>query len=350
MSPNAFSPFEVLLLKSHDQRCPATLLLLAWVFVNKRTTLDEDRRYLESLATDANLRQALPTLIASASHGVLDDIQLAAEVLLGGGKAPATSLLHQAVALATSDGTLSSRNHHILRFLADLVGASPAALSSLFRDITGRSLGAPDDPSRRMHWETAGLDDEPDTAGFDSTHESRRAPWGARARQAAERRWRERRDRREQARAAATRRIEEAERLRKETAERQAREAAERIRAQQQHAEREARRQRAREEARHQEERRREEADREEKARGRQHEGRREPFQASQSSYRLRLALIELELGTEASRADIKKAYRRLAQRHHPDRFHGQSEWRLRLASQRFQRIRDAYDLLMQHA
>lgn len=54
-----------------------------------------------------------------------------------------------------------------------------------------------------------------------------------------------------------------------------------------------------------------------------------------------------LELDENASPTEIKRAYRRLAQRHHPDRFHGQSELRISLASQRFQRIKNAYDYLM---
>lgn len=342
MPPTAFSPFEVLLLKSHDQRQTAALLLLSWVFVNKREPLDEDRRYLLSLAERDQLGEELSTLLQTATQSALDDIQLAAEVLLKHGAAMPATFLHQAVALATSDGTLSLRNHHVLRFLADLTGTSPAAFARLFRDITGRPLASPGDPSRHAYWQTATPRDEAPQASGPSRSSTTasstdRIAWRARARQTAERHWRERRQRREQSREAAER-----ERQRQREAEARA--------SRQREAEARSRQEQARrEQAKH--ERQRQEQAREEARRQRQEqEQARQNAGGPQPSYRMRLALLELELGADASRSEIRQAYRRLAQRHHPDRFHGQSEWRLRLASQRFQRIKNAYDLLMQHA
>ncbi len=52
-----------------------------------------------------------------------------------------------------------------------------------------------------------------------------------------------------------------------------------------------------------------------------------------------------------AQKSDIKRAYRRLAQKYHPDRYHAQSQEAMVTASLRFQRIKNAYDYLMrQHA
>lgn len=61
-------------------------------------------------------------------------------------------------------------------------------------------------------------------------------------------------------------------------------------------------------------------------------------------------ALTILGLEANASRGDIKKAYRRMAQTHHPDRFFAHGESDIAAASQRFQTIKKAYEYLMQDA
>ncbi|SDL21381.1 DnaJ domain-containing protein [Modicisalibacter muralis] len=61
-------------------------------------------------------------------------------------------------------------------------------------------------------------------------------------------------------------------------------------------------------------------------------------------------ALTVLGLEADASRGDIKKAYRRMAQIHHPDRFFARGENVTAAASQRFQTIKKAYEYLMQDA
>lgn len=61
-------------------------------------------------------------------------------------------------------------------------------------------------------------------------------------------------------------------------------------------------------------------------------------------------ALHILGLEAEASRGEIKKAYRRLAQTHHPDRFFSLGERDVASASLRFQKIKKAYEYLMQDA
>ncbi|MDG4869334.1 DnaJ domain-containing protein, partial [Guyparkeria sp. 1SP6A2] len=59
-------------------------------------------------------------------------------------------------------------------------------------------------------------------------------------------------------------------------------------------------------------------------------------------------ALAVLGLMPGASKTEVRKAYRRMAQLHHPDRFYSESEHQVALASARFQRIKNAYDYLMQ--
>lgn len=342
MFSNGFSSFESLLVKSANQRESAELLLLCWIYANKTVTLREDRRYLERLAGLARHREDLDILLSAVTQSRLDDVQLAAEVLVKAQAEPATAFLREAVVLATSDGALSLRNHHILRFLADLSCVSPDSLRALYREVTGRTLAAPEDLSHRSHWQSAeagfdaaGAAEQPYAGATRQTTAAPRASWRARVRRLAESQWHERRRQ---------------QRLRRQQAQ-QAREREQRREA----AAKAEREQRARAEARRRAE---EQARRkgEEEARQRWHQQEQQRREQAHRpdpaapSYRVRRALIELELGANASRQEIKLAYRRLAQRHHPDRFHGQSEWRVTLASQRFQRIKSAYDLLMQHA
>ena len=54
-----------------------------------------------------------------------------------------------------------------------------------------------------------------------------------------------------------------------------------------------------------------------------------------------------LELGRDASTAEIKKAYRSLAKKFHPDRIKGGDEASRKSAQSRFEMIADAYEALM---
>ncbi|KFF47958.1 hypothetical protein GY26_17470 [Gammaproteobacteria bacterium MFB021] len=387
MVATGFSAFESLLVKSPHQRESAELLLLCWVFANKHVPLDEDRRYLERLAARAHHRRDLETLLAAARRQDLGDVQLAAEVLTKEQSGSIITFLRQAVVVATSDGALSLRNHHILRFLADLCDVSPDTLRALYREVTGRTLAAPEDLSHRSHWQPAEPEAE-DTAeaeagdtGSTQAHAGEpRASWRDRVRRLAENQWREHkqqqqwrrqqaqqaREREQQREAAAqaererraqahAKRQAEAEAQQREQARQQAeaatlrREQAQRQREQAQRQREQATQRQRREQQRRQDQ---EQRQRQEQERQQQRHEREQRQRAGLQtpSYPVRRALIELELDASASPREIKLAYRRLAQRHHPDRFHGQSEWRITLASQRFQRIKNAYDLLMQHA
>ncbi|MBR9906122.1 MAG: J domain-containing protein, partial [Gammaproteobacteria bacterium] len=126
-------------------------------------------------------------------------------------------------------------------------------------------------------------------------------------------------------------------------------------------------RQRQREQTRQQEQNRqqqqREQAEREQQRRSRDHSSQQRSRQ--QDSYhqeqrnrqqrtsppppdRTTRALSVLGLTPGATRIEVRHAYRRMAQLHHPDRFYSESEHQVALASARFQRIKNAYDYLMQ--
>ena len=351
MAPARFSAFELLLLKSRYPPDTASLLLLSWVYVNKRVVLAEDQRYLEALANGFRHSHDLEALLTIARTD-LTAIQLAAEVVLREHvDEQSHPFLRRAIGLATSEGEPSLRNHHILRFLADLSGATPGDFAHLFREVTGRPLRAPDDPSRQAYWHR---EDAPEAAADQATSEADRENDGEAADELAPkiRCWRRWWLRSSAARAQRRQLRQERSRLRRQARSRRQAEARQAQERQRQAREEEARRQ---EQERETENRRREQAEREEayrRERWRQQQQQHQYQQqqaagASRPHYRIRLALQVLELDESASPTEIKRAYRRLAQRHHPDRFHGQGELRISLASQRFQRIKNAYDYLM---
>ena len=361
MAPARFSAFELLLLKSRYPPDTASLLLLTWVYVNKRVVLAEDQRYLEALANGFRHSHDLETLLTIARTD-LTAIQLAAEVVLREHvDEQSHPFLRRAIGLATSEGEPSLRNHHILRFLADLSGATPGDFARLFREVTGRPLKAPDDPSRLAYWHR---EDNPEAAADQETNRADRDTSEADGNNDGEtaelapkiRCWRRWWLRSSAARAQRRQLRQERIRLRRQAKSRHQAEARQAQERQRQAREEETRRQ---EQEREAESRRREQAEREEAYRRerwrqqQQEQKQQEQKQQQQTAgaarphYRIRLALQVLELDENASPTEIKRAYRRLAQRHHPDRFHGQSELRISLASQRFQRIKNAYDYLM---
>ncbi|QJQ96221.1 MULTISPECIES: DnaJ domain-containing protein [Halomonadaceae] len=271
-----FSPFELLLLKSRHQADTAALLLLAWVLASHGRLGEAERAKLGELAAHYRHGHDLQPLIEIASQQNLDAIQLAAEVMqkhcLG---EQAHAFLRQAIGLAVSGGKLAQANHHVLRFLADLLGVSPAEFSLLFEAAAGKAFGNPDDPSRSAYWQA-----------------------------------KEHRRQQEQAHD------------------------------QQRHEEE----QRKREQQRHQQY----GSGRQERA-GESHQRRRqrEAHQTPPPNDHTRRALAVLGLPPGSTRSEIRTAYRRLAQLHHPDRFFAQGEARVASASLRFQKIRNAYDYLM---
>lgn len=298
-----FSPFELLLLKSRNQTDTAALLLLAWVMVSKGNVLPEDKQYLETLASGFRHGHALDPLIEIAGGQDMSAIQLAAEVLQKDWwNEQSFAFLRQAIGLATSNARLAASNNHILRFLADLLGVAPAAFNQLFQEVAGRPLESPEDPSRADYWQ---------------------------AREHA----RQQQSQREQAR--------ERERERKHEQEQQSRQRQRDEQDESRHRDREAHQRRAREEHAYQHHSHRQGAD----DRDKRHRDARPP--PGDRSLR---ALHVLGLDAQATRGDIKKAYRRLAQTHHPDRFYSHGERRMATASQRFQRIKNAYEYLMQDA
>ncbi|GGX92334.1 hypothetical protein GCM10007160_19930 [Litchfieldella qijiaojingensis] len=271
-----FSPFELLLLKSRNQADTAGLLLLAWVLASKGHLSEADRQRLTDLARDFRHGHELEPVIEIAAQQDLGAIQLAAEVMQKDcGGEQAHPFLRQAITLAVADGKLTSAHHHILRFLADLLGVSPPKFAMLFTEVAGKEFTNPDDPSRTGYW------------------------------QAKERHRQQQEDRQRQHQRSHDRQSHE------------------RRSSGQQHRQHSG-------------------------AGGSQRQHRQHSTQEPPPGDRTQRALAILGLEPGASRSDIRKAYRRLAQLHHPDRFFAEGEAMVASASQRFQKIKKAYEYLME--
>ncbi|MCD6437224.1 MAG: J domain-containing protein [Halomonas sp.] len=331
MSIARFSPFELLLLKSRSQVDTATLLLLAWVLVHRQQVSEgQRRRRLAQVTAQFRHGHELGPVMSIAHSQDLQAIQLAAEVVRKEcSNERSLSILYQAITVATDDGELSLNNHYILGFLADLLNVTPATFSTLFHELTGKPLQSAEDPSRDAYWQV-----------HDPEYHARKA----RDPHAAEQKAKE---------AEERQRANKEQQQQKQQNKQRQQEEAHREKAKQEQAKRE---QNKREQNKQQERRKRQEqTQQQERQRWQQEQKRQEEARRQQRERpsspldRNTRALAVLGLTPGANRADIRRAYRRMAQLHHPDRFYSGSEHQIALASTRFQRIKSAYDYLMQN-
>ncbi|MGP5562610.1 DnaJ domain-containing protein [Vreelandella alkaliphila] len=336
MSIARFSPFELLLLKSRSQVDTATLLLLAWVLVHRQQVSEgQRRRRLAQVTAQFRHGHELGPVMSIAHSQDLQATQLAAEVVRKEcSNERSLSILYQAITVATDDGELSLNNHYILGFLADLLNITPATFSTLFHELTGKPLQSAEDPSRDAYWQV-----------HDPEYHARKARDAHAAEQKAkeaEERQRANKEQQQQKQQNKQRQQEEAhrEKAKQEQAKREQNKREQDKREQDKQQERRKRQEQTQQQQRQrwqQEQKRQEEARRQQRER------------PSSPPDRNTRALAVLGLTPGANRADIRRAYRRMAQLHHPDRFYSGSEHQIALASTRFQRIKSAYDYLMQN-
>lgn len=348
MSIARFSPFELLLLKSRSQVDTATLLLLAWVLVHRQHVSEgQRRRRLAQVTAQFRHGHELAPVMSIAHSQDLQAIQLAAEVVRKEcGTERSQSIIHQAITVATDDGELSLANHYILRFLADLVSVAPITLNILFKELTGTPLVTPEDPSRDAYWQAHDPDYHGRKAREAEATVQKQQQANARAEQ---QQWQkeQRHQQKQQKQQEKQRRQEEARQAREQAQQRQQ----EQTRQQKQ----EKQRQRQREQTEREEQRSRQQGSHRQDSHQqeyRQQEQRNNHSRQQRTSPpppdRTTRALSVLGLTPGASRIEVRHAYRRMAQLHHPDRFYSESEHQVALASARFQRIKNAYDYLMQ--
>ncbi|SEN71815.1 DnaJ domain-containing protein [Vreelandella aquamarina] len=335
MSTARFSPFELLLLKSRSQVDTATLLLLGWVLVHRQHVSEgQRRRRLAQVTSQFRHGHELGPVMSIAHSQDLHAIQLAAEVVRKEcSKERSLSVMHQAITVATDDGDISLANHYILRFLADLLNVAPATLGTLFQELTGQPLRQPEDPSRDAYWQAH----DPDYYARKAREEAEAAQ-RAKASQAEQEQQQRAKADKQQEKQQEKKQKQQEKKQQKEDA-RRAKARAEQSSAEQAKAEK-ARAEQARQEQARQERARQEQAQEE----SRQRQQRSSPPPPDRTTR----ALAVLGLTPGASKTDVRRAYRRMAQLHHPDRFYSDSEHQVALASARFQRIKNAYDYLMQ--
>ncbi len=72
-----------------------------------------------------------------------------------------------------------------------------------------------------------------------------------------------------------------------------------------------------------------------------------EPLRSA-SNYRLEKAYEILGISAQATEEELKKAYRQLAKKHHPDRFVSDGEVQQALAKERFVKMQQAYELILE--
>ncbi|QPI65029.1 J domain-containing protein [Vreelandella venusta] len=339
MSIARFSPFELLLLKSRSQVDTATLLLLAWVLVHRQQVSEgQRRRRLAQVTAQFRHGHELGPVMSIAHSQDLQAIQLAAEVVRKEcSNERSLSILYQAITLATDDGELSLSNHYILGFLADLLNVTPATFGTLFHELTGKPLQSAEDPSRDAYWQV-----------HDPEYHARKARDAQAAEQQAkeaEERQRANKEQQQQRQQHRQRQQEEAhrEKARQQQAKQEQKKQEQNKQEQNKREQDKQQERRKRQEQAQQRQRWQQEQKRQEEARRQQRE------RPSSPADRHTRALAVLGLTPGANRADIRRAYRRMAQLHHPDRFYSGSEHQVALASTRFQRIKSAYDYLMQN-
>lgn len=329
MASSRFTPFERLLLSSRNEADTAALLLLAWLAMSdgQGTLSDRKRALLDELTGDFRHDHGYQLIVDLASAPDFVALQLAAEVLQRYYRGPRReTFLRQAIHVATHEGALAVGQHHVLRFLADLLSVAPETFEILFRDVAGYPLAMPEDPSAAHYWRAR------ERESAEHRHSSQQGHDGAQGEKSRERtageegdaqgaRERHRQERRYRQREHAKEEREETRRRRwrwrrEDTGQReQAHDG--------QHS--------------HQEKRHHESFS---------HEGAHAKGHAT-GNEKAQRALAVLGLMENAQKSDIKRAYRRLAQKYHPDRYHAQSQEAMVTASLRFQRIKNAYDYLM---
>lgn len=341
MASSRFTPFERLLLTSRNEADTAALLLLAWLAMSdgQETLSPRKRALLDELTGDFRHDHGHQLLVDLASGPDFVALQLAAEVLQRYYRGPRReTFLRQAIHIATHDGGMAAGQHHVLRFLADLLGVMPETFGVLFRDVAGYPLESPQDLSKAHYWQsregardqdseqTSRQGDEREhreQAGSESGEKARRS-WGRRKRHE----WQHGHDRGEREQAHERERTHDRgrdhRRWRRDGAGQHDQSSGDGQSRPGGH-----------ERKRHE---------------GFSHDGMRGDRSTAHDEKAQR-ALAVLGLMGNAQKSEVKRAYRRLAQKYHPDRYHAQSQEAMATASLRFQRIKNAYDYLMrQHA
>jgi DnaJ like chaperone protein len=153
MDASNFSPFELLLLRSQNELGTSILLILAWIAASDGSIEQSEAEQLRQISEASKHGHDLQPILRLATESDLDALQLAAEIVQKHFRGKEGKLfMEMAIGMAIEDGYLLAGESHILRYLADLLGLSPADLNAVFTEATGRGIPEPSDPSHADYW------------------------------------------------------------------------------------------------------------------------------------------------------------------------------------------------------
>lgn len=153
MDASNFSPFERLLLRSQNELGTSVLLILAWIAASDGSIEQSEASQLMQISEASRHGHDLQPILRLATGRDLDALQLAAEIVRNHYRGKESRLFMEvAIGMAIEDGYLRVGESHILRFLADLLGLSPADLNAVFTEATGRGIPEYSDLSQADFW------------------------------------------------------------------------------------------------------------------------------------------------------------------------------------------------------
>jgi len=156
MPAPAFSKFEGMLLTQRNPVGVCVLLVLGWIASSDGPIEPIEADHLKKIAIDSGHADLVGPIMAVLRARDMDALQLACEFVGQHFRgANAYLFINLAIGMALANGRLRPAENHVLRFLADLIGISPAALRHAFSEVTGEPLPDPADPSRASFWQAS---------------------------------------------------------------------------------------------------------------------------------------------------------------------------------------------------
>ena len=144
--------FTSILNETEDPAVASMLLILAWVASCDDVIHELELEGLREVARTGKAESDLPSVIEIAKAGCVDEIEIACKILKELDRERRLLMLKLAVGMALADGRLTTTEGHVVRFIADVLTIGPSKLDNVFRELTGKPLPIPADPSSVEWW------------------------------------------------------------------------------------------------------------------------------------------------------------------------------------------------------
>lgn len=152
----AVPTFSELCEQTSDPLGMSLLLLMSWVSSCDGSVEEEELGEMRAVIGAGPAREHIPALLAMVRRGDLVALEGASRIVKTRVAPERRRLfLTLIVRIALADGYLRTTESHVLRFVADLLDLSPAALSEVFDELSGKPFPPPGDPSRASWWKGA---------------------------------------------------------------------------------------------------------------------------------------------------------------------------------------------------